>query len=126
MHLNVEVPLCVLDEPIEAIAEKVGASLEQWVEPGLGQARGFTLAGPAELKLRAEELVERPSPCPPGFTVYVEAAHLTNKEPELVLLNVLSALGAERSTVSWLQTERGCAAAVALLARTAGNTPSDA
>ena len=105
MHPHVEYPLCVINESISAVAARVGALEQIWIEPGLGQARGFSVHQPTGLTIRAEELLERPTECPPGFTVYVEAKRLASTERGTLLQAVLNLLRCEHSAVTWIQTQ---------------------
>jgi hypothetical protein len=125
MHPRTDYPLCVIDEPISAVAARVGASEQSWIEPGLGRARGFSVLQPTGLSLRAEDLLERPSHCPPGFTVYVEAERLASDGVEATLQTILSAFGSKHSSVSWIQPLQGSAVA-ALIGRTTSTNPGDA
>ena len=103
MNRQTEYPLCVIDESISVVATRIGALEQSWVEPGLGQARGFSVHQPTGLSFRAEDLLEKPTHSPAGFTVYVEAKLLSGTERDTLLKAILDLLGSKRSAVSWKQ-----------------------
>jgi hypothetical protein len=121
MPLNIEFPLCVVDEELAAVALRIGVALVDWHEQGLGQASGFFLESRDRPALRAEQLHERPNQDPKGFTVYVEAQFLAQVGVDSAIREAMNLLRIDEASLSWVQSAEGQAAAAALVNQQLGS-----
>lgn len=118
---SAEFPLCVVDVPVEVLAERWGITLVHWEEPGLGHASGFGCKLVSGLVVLLEEFSHaREHLGVLGPTLYVEANELIEHGIEDTLASVLSGLGLPHHSVTWLQTESGLQAAMQVVEAAGG------
>ncbi len=104
--------LCTLSVSVQEIAAALGVPLDQWEEPGLGNANGFSLALPSGMLLLLEELTHaREHLGAKGPTLYVDATDLARQGIQDAIATALAGLGLPAHSLVWSQGEAGLAEA---------------
>lgn len=121
-----EIPLCTLEVEVSALSGSLGLVLNEWEEPGLGNALGFACRLAAGLVVRVEQLAHaKELSVASGPVVYMVLPDLVMRGIENSLGVVLAEFGLARSSVGWTQTELGLQAARERLSRAAASNESE-
>ncbi len=119
---NTDLPIIRFQVLISEIAQSRGFKVENWMEDGLGQARGMFLrlsSGRVVLFRELQHLIEHH--CEKGPTVYVDAGAVAEFGVEPLTREVLTSLNLSRQTVDWVASSESREIAIDLVKRVAAH-----